>query len=90
MCLACETYFLIPNQHYHFLLSERENSIKKIQSDLNVALDIVGTTRAIADAIVIKTAYEMIREEYGNATIEINSLGDKDSLPVSIENLTTI
>ncbi|MBX4198454.1 hypothetical protein KW782_03920 [Candidatus Parcubacteria bacterium] len=55
-------------------------SAKKDGRKCEYCLDIIGTTRSIADAIVIKTAYEMIREEYGNAHVEINSLGDKESL----------
>lgn len=53
---------------------------KKDLKRFECTLDIIGTTRPIADAIVIKTAYEMVLEEYGNAYIEINSLGDKDSM----------
>ncbi|MES2437185.1 MAG: His/Gly/Thr/Pro-type tRNA ligase C-terminal domain-containing protein [Patescibacteria group bacterium] len=44
-------------------------------------LDIIGTTRPISDATVIKTAYEIARKEgFENLELEINSIGDKDSL----------
>ncbi len=43
-------------------------------------LDAVGSTRAIADATVIKTAYEIVKSEgHENLEIEINSIGDRDS-----------
>jgi histidyl-tRNA synthetase len=43
-------------------------------------LDIIGTTRSIADATVLKAAYEISNNgEYNEMLVEINSVGDRDS-----------
>ncbi|MDQ3014572.1 MAG: His/Gly/Thr/Pro-type tRNA ligase C-terminal domain-containing protein [bacterium] len=63
------------------LVRERKLEKKDTSKRFECCLDVVGTSRSIADALTIKTAYEMIREEYGNNVfIEINSIGDKESL----------
>ncbi len=45
-------------------------------------LDIIGNPKSIADAIIIETAFVIIKEHYPDLEldIEINSIGDKDSL----------
>jgi histidyl-tRNA synthetase len=43
-------------------------------------LDVIGTNRSIADATLIKTAYETIRAEgYCDINLELNSIGDRES-----------
>jgi histidyl-tRNA synthetase len=45
-------------------------------------MDIIGNSKSIAEAIMIETAYVILREnlkEDEELTIEINSIGDKDS-----------
>lgn len=46
-------------------------------------LDIIGNAKSIADAIIIETAFVILKEHLDNKdaelTIEINSIGDKDS-----------
>lgn len=46
-------------------------------------IDIIGNPKSIADAIVIETAYVILKEHLSNnedsLTVEINSIGDKDS-----------
>jgi histidyl-tRNA synthetase len=58
----------------------RERKDKHDTKRIECCLDTIGSSRAIADATVIKTAYEIIREEYGNIEIELNSFGDRESL----------
>ena len=46
------------------------------------SLDIIGNQKSIADAMMIETSYVIAKEEYTEAevSVEINTLGDKDSL----------
>lgn len=47
----------------------------------SVSLHIVGTPKSIAEAILIKTAYTILKEEgYKNLSVEINNVGDRDTL----------
>jgi histidyl-tRNA synthetase len=45
-------------------------------------LDIIGNSKSIADAILIETSYVIAKEEYGdcNVSVELNTIGDKESL----------
>lgn len=44
-------------------------------------MDILGTTKSIAEAMLIKVAYEILKEEgYTNLIVNINSIGDKESM----------
>ncbi len=44
-------------------------------------LDIIGTHRSIAEAIIIQTATAILRESgFEDLVVELNSLGDRDSL----------
>jgi histidyl-tRNA synthetase len=53
-------------------------------------LEMMGTDKPIADAMIIKTAVSML-EEIGleNVTVEINSVGDKESRKKFLKDLTT-
>jgi histidyl-tRNA synthetase len=53
-------------------------------------LEMLGTDKAIADAMVIKTSVSML-EEIGleNVTVEINSIGDKESRKKFTKDLIT-
>jgi len=44
-------------------------------------LDIIGNGRSIADAVVIETAYIILKEHYASTQliVELNSIGDKDA-----------
>ncbi len=43
-------------------------------------LEIIGSPKSIADATVIKTAYEILKEKgYGPLVVSINSMGDRES-----------
>ena len=52
-------------------------------------MEILGTTKSIADALIIRTVYDIL-EEFGfsDMTIEINSMGDKETRPAYIRELT--
>jgi histidyl-tRNA synthetase len=52
-------------------------------------LDILGAGKSVAEAILIKTAFEILREEgYKNLIVHINSIGDKDSVARFCRELT--
>ncbi len=44
-----------------------------------MSFDIIGSTRSIADAAIIKLLYELAKDQYEEPIVEINSFGDKDS-----------
>ncbi len=78
------------NQHLAPLMFFRERKPEKRDpKKVECSLDIIGTTRGIADATVIKVAYETLRAEgHENLEIEVNSLGDRDSLNRFARELT--
>jgi hypothetical protein len=52
---------------------------KKTKS-IDIGLHIIGTTKSIAEAMLIKTAFSILKEEgYKDITLEVNSLGGRDS-----------
>lgn len=52
-------------------------------------LEILGTTKSIADALIIRTLMTIL-EEYGfkDLIVDINSMGDKETRPAFIKELT--
>ena len=52
-------------------------------------LEILGTTKSVADALVIRTLVTIL-EEYGfsDLIVDINSMGDKETRPAFIKELT--
>jgi len=47
----------------------------------SLSLHIIGTPKSIAEALLIKTAYTILKEEgYKNLSVEINHIGDRDTL----------
>lgn len=61
----------------------------KKKSGESVSLHIIGTPKSIAEAILIKTAYAILKEEgYKNLSVEINNIGDKDTLPQYNKQIT--
>jgi len=53
---------------------------KKVSKKIEYCFDICGALRSIADATIIKTLYEIARDEgHQNIVVEINSVGDRDS-----------
>ncbi len=52
-------------------------------------LEIIGNSKSIAEATLIQTARMILKEEgYENICVEINSIGDKDSLAKFTRDLT--
>lgn len=53
-------------------------------------LEILGTTKSIADALIIRTLTTIL-EEYGfkDLIVDINSMGDKETRPAFIKELTS-
>lgn len=52
-------------------------------------LEVLGTEKSIADALIIKTAVAILEEAGAtNIIVDINSIGDKESRPVYIKELT--
>ncbi len=53
---------------------------KKNPKERRFGLEVVGTTKSIAEAILIKTSLAILEEEgYSDLVMEVNSLGDKES-----------
>ena len=66
------------------------NKKQKKKSGESVSLHIIGTPKSIAEAILIKTAYTILKEEgYKNLSVEINNIGDKDTLVQYNKHATT-
>lgn len=62
--------------------------IKKKAGD-SVSLHIIGTPKSIAEALLIKTAYTILKEEgYKNLSVEVNNVGDRDTLVQYNKNVT--
>jgi len=54
---------------------------KEHSKERKCGLEIIGTTKSIAEALLIETAITILREEgYKNVHVEINSIGDKESI----------
>ncbi len=55
----------------------------------SISLHIIGTPKSIAEAILIKTAYTILNEEgYKNLSVEINNIGDRDTLTTYSKHAT--
>jgi histidyl-tRNA synthetase len=49
--------------------------------EFHLDLEIIGTNKTIAEAILAKTAYEILREEgFTDLYLDVNSVGDRDSM----------
>ncbi|MFA6552035.1 MAG: hypothetical protein WCT19_00870, partial [Candidatus Paceibacterota bacterium] len=49
--------------------------------DKSIELEILGTTKSIAEAILIQTSIEILKEAgWQDVIVELNSVGDKDSV----------
>ncbi|OHA17552.1 MAG: hypothetical protein A2836_03570 [Candidatus Taylorbacteria bacterium RIFCSPHIGHO2_01_FULL_45_63] len=64
-------------------------SRKNASKEKRYGLEILGTTKSIAEAILIKTTIEILKEEgFENLYIDINSIGDKESVMRFSKELT--
>ncbi|MFA6227181.1 MAG: His/Gly/Thr/Pro-type tRNA ligase C-terminal domain-containing protein [Candidatus Paceibacterota bacterium] len=69
------------------LVYESETGKERGKNSFN--LEVVGTPKSIAEALLIKTAVAILEDNgYKNLSIEINSIGDKESLNKFARELT--
>lgn len=62
---------------------------KTVAGEKNIQLQIIGTPKSIAEAILIKTALCILNEEgYKDIALEINNVGGKESFPNFLRELT--
>lgn len=65
--------------HPIMLVHETENIKERAKHTIN--LEIIGTNRSIAEALLIKTASSILKDNgHKDLSIEINSIGDKESI----------
>jgi len=70
-----------PIMYYYEGPLMREGTRRRLTNRQYYHLDILGTTKSIAEAALIKTAIEILKEEgYSDLIVLINSVGDKDSI----------
>jgi histidyl-tRNA synthetase len=63
------------------MLQEGEKPKKHKPDEHIFHMDMIGSTKSIAEATLIKIAYELLREEgYEKISVSINSIGDKESM----------
>lgn len=63
------------------MLQEGEKAKKHKPDEHIFHMDMIGTSKSIAEATLIKIAYELLREEgYEKISVSINSIGDKESM----------
>lgn len=63
------------------MLQEGEKPKKHKPDEHIFHMDMIGTSKSIAEATLIKIAYELLREEgYEKISVSINSIGDKESM----------
>ncbi len=61
---------------------------KTVAGDKNIQLQVIGTPKSIAEALLIKTTICILQEEgFKDIGIEINNVGGKESLPNFIREL---
>ena len=66
-----------------------ESDIIKERAKHTINLEIMGTNRSIAEALLIKTAVSILKDNgYKDFYIEINSIGDKESMNKFSKELT--
>ncbi len=62
---------------------------KTAGKERTVSLEIIGTSKSIAEALLIKTAFEILKEQgVENLFVHINSIGDRDSVARFTRELT--
>ena len=70
-----------PHPIMFYLKDSFKNNIKKSNFPRYADLEILGNSKSIAEATLIQTACKMLAEEgYDDLSIDINSIGDKDSI----------
>ena len=85
-----ENLYSLPQPVLLYFKEPFKGAIKK-SSDYHryCDLEVIGNSRSIAEATLIETAKIMLAEEgYKNICVEINSIGDKDSIARYTRDLT--
>ena len=66
-----------------------EGAEKKLDKHRKISLEIIGSAKSIAEAIIIKTVLAILEDNnFQNLYVEINSLGDKESTNRFLRELT--
>ena len=66
-----------------------ESDVIKERAKSTINLEVIGTERSIAEALLIRTAVSILEDNgYKNLIIEINSIGDKESMSKFSRELT--
>lgn len=75
--------------YYTGAIERTDNRGKKPKNEEHMGLEIIGTTKSIAEAILIKTTIEILREAgHKELHVCINSIGDKESIGKFTKELT--
>lgn len=62
---------------------------KRAGSEREIALDVIGTGKSVAEAILVKTCIDILKEEgYKNLALTVNSIGDRESAGRFLRELT--
>lgn len=62
---------------------------KKGTKERAISLEVMGAPKSIAEALLIKTALEILKEEgFGNLSVYVNSVGDRDTVARFSRELT--
>lgn len=79
----------LPLLVYYIGTIDRFDAKRKPLKDQHIGLEVIGTSKSIAEAILIKAAVEILREEgYKDLHVCINSIGDKESMGRFTKELT--
>jgi histidyl-tRNA synthetase len=67
--------------YYRGPLAREKKPVRKNPREVICHLEILGSTKSIAEALLIETAIATLREEgFGNLFVEINNIGNRDSM----------
>lgn len=73
---------------FHYKRPVVELSIKRQLDEYHYSLDIIGSESSISEAIAIRTASAILAEHgHNDIVVDINSLGDKDSIAHFVKEL---
>ncbi len=72
----------IPFMGYYIGPIKGNPHLKRNSDSRTFNLEIIGTSKPIAEAMIIETAYVILKDRYPNQelSVEINSIGDKESM----------
>ncbi|MFC1802170.1 His/Gly/Thr/Pro-type tRNA ligase C-terminal domain-containing protein [Patescibacteria group bacterium] len=71
----------VDNKSNHPSLIYHNPKQKSKSKNKNLGLDVIGVSSSISEALVIKTSLSILKDEgYKDVFIDINSLGDKESM----------